>query len=82
MSGESCAGRGIVIYRWTAVTRCPTVAARAALRVALDGLGVCGEPCEDAELALSELVANAAEHARGPYEVRVLRAVVGWWLCS
>ncbi|KAF4405604.1 ATP-binding protein [Streptomyces lycii] len=38
---------------------------------ALDQLGHEGELVSDAVLAVSELVANAVEHATGPYEIRL-----------
>ncbi|KAF4406818.1 ATP-binding protein [Streptomyces lycii] len=40
---------------------------------ALDQLGHEGELVSDAVLAVSELVANAVEHATGPYEIRLRR---------
>ncbi|MEV8015281.1 ATP-binding protein [Streptomyces sp. NPDC086554] len=43
--------------------------ARAALRAEFVRLEVSGEIAQDAVLAVSELVANAAEHACGPYSV-------------
>ncbi|AXK35861.1 ATP-binding protein [Streptomyces armeniacus] len=73
--------RGTVIYRWGEETANPTAGARAALSDALTAAGVEGEAREDAQLALSELVANAAEHAQGPYEVR-LRMTAETWVCE
>ncbi|MEU5839378.1 ATP-binding protein [Streptomyces diacarni] len=78
MNAPARAGCGFVVYRWTENTRLPTAGARRALDEALTRLGVEEEVREDAQLALSELVANAAEHARGPYEVRLQRVLSGW----
>jgi anti-sigma regulatory factor (Ser/Thr protein kinase) len=44
---------------------------RAALRCALDQLGFDGDLISDVVLAASEFVANAVEHAVGPYEMRL-----------
>lgn len=81
VSSLARAGRGVVVYRWTKGTRLPTAGARLALGEALAGLGVEEETREDAQLALSELVANAAEHACGPYEVRLQR-ILSEWVCE
>ncbi|WP_247698124.1 ATP-binding protein [Streptomyces sp. RK75] len=81
MSSLARAGRGVVVYRWTKGTRLPTAGARLALGEALAGLGVEEGTREDAQLALSELVANAAEHACGPYEVRLQR-ILSEWVCE
>lgn len=70
--------QGFVVYRWDAGTPFPTAGARLALGEVLAGHGVGEEVREDAQLVLSELVANAAEHACGPYEVRLLRASAVW----
>lgn len=81
MNPEACARRGAVIYRWTEETANPVAGARALLGEVLTAVGVEGEAREDAQLALSELVANAAEHAQGPYEVR-LRMTTEAWVCE
>ncbi|WP_327393158.1 ATP-binding protein [Streptomyces sp. NBC_01186] len=78
MNAPAHAGHDVLIYRWSKETAHPTAAARAALRDALGGLGVVREVRTDAELALSELVANATEHACGPYEVRRRRTGTEW----
>ncbi|MEU2720165.1 ATP-binding protein [Streptomyces smyrnaeus] len=78
MSAPARAGRGVVVYRWAESTRLPTAGARRALGEALIRLGVEEEAREDAQLVLSELVANATEHACGPYEVRLQRILSGW----
>ncbi|MEV0599856.1 ATP-binding protein [Streptomyces sp. NPDC050315] len=62
-----------VVWRWTSCTPDGAARARAALRCALDQLGCDGEVISDAVLAVSELVANAVEHAVGPYELRLRR---------
>ncbi|WEB40621.1 ATP-binding protein [Streptomyces yunnanensis] len=58
-----------VVWRWTSRTRNAPAQARAALRCALDQLGYEEETINDAALAVSEFVANATEHAVGPYEL-------------
>ncbi|MGV4923687.1 ATP-binding protein [Streptomyces sp. BHT-5-2] len=70
-----------VLWRWT--DRTPDAAARAriALICALDQFGCGGEALEDAVLAASELVANALEHAPGPYEMR-LRCTTAGLICE
>ncbi|MFZ3555845.1 ATP-binding protein [Streptomyces sp. BH055] len=47
--------------------------ARASLRLVLTRLGFEAEAISDTVLAVSELVANATEHAVGPYEMRLRR---------
>ncbi|MFF2811837.1 ATP-binding protein [Streptomyces sp. NPDC058000] len=66
-----------VLWRWTGDTPHVVSRARTALRCALDQLGYGGEEVEDAVLAISELVANALEHAPGPYEMRLRRVTAG-----
>ncbi|MFI7245208.1 ATP-binding protein [Streptomyces qinglanensis] len=78
MSAPPGAGSGIVVYRWNDSTPLPTAEARLALGEALARFGVEAEAREDSQLVLSELVANAAEHACGPYEVRLQRILSGW----
>lgn len=60
-----------VIYRWSDATSCPSGEARRALGRVLTQIGVKERYIPDAQLALSEFVANAAQHACGPYEVRI-----------
>lgn len=62
-----------VVWRWTRFTPDAPAQARVAMRCALDQLGYDGEVIHDAVLAVSELVANAVEHAVGPYEMRLRR---------
>lgn len=72
---------GSVLYRWTSCTPNPAAEARAALRRVLGALGMDGDAVSDVTLAVSELVANAAEHACGPYEVR-LRCTADEFVCE
>ncbi|MGW9024606.1 ATP-binding protein [Streptomyces sp. NPDC055722] len=60
-----------LVYRWTDHTLNPTGEVRAVLRRVLKDLGLSGNVIGDGALAVSELVANAHEHACGPYEVRL-----------
>lgn len=60
-----------VVWCWTSRTPNATAQARSALRCALDQFGYEEEAINDAALAVSEFVANATEHAVGPYELRV-----------
>lgn len=69
------------VYRWTDHTINPTGEARAALRRTLKRLGLPGESISDGVLAASELVANAYEHARGPYEMH-LHMTAGKYICE
>ncbi|MFE9555442.1 ATP-binding protein [Streptomyces sp. NPDC006703] len=69
------------LYRWTSCTPNPAAQARMKLRCALSQLGLPGELISDGVLAVSELVANASEHALGPYELR-LRRMVGTLMCE
>lgn len=70
-----------LVYRWTDHTINPTGEARAVLRRVLKDLGLSGDVISDGVLAVSELVANAHEHARGPYEVH-LRSAAGRYICE
>ncbi|MEU8520235.1 ATP-binding protein [Streptomyces sp. NBC_01216] len=70
-----------LVYRWTDRTINPTGEARAVLRRVLKDLGVSGDVISDGVLAVSELVANAHEHACGPYEVHV-RSAAGRYICE
>jgi anti-sigma regulatory factor (Ser/Thr protein kinase) len=66
---------------WTSSTPEPAALARAVLRRALVRLGLPDEAVDDAVLGVSELVANACEHAIGPYELR-LRETVAEIICE
>ncbi|MFF5504186.1 ATP-binding protein [Streptomyces roseolus] len=70
-----------LVYRWTDRTPNPTGEARAVLRRVLKDLGLSGDVVSDGVLAVSELVANAHEHACGPYEVHV-RSAAGRYICE
>ncbi|MFE2559198.1 ATP-binding protein [Streptomyces sp. NPDC059352] len=70
-----------LVYRWTDHTLNPTGEARAVLRRVLMDLGLSGDVISDGVLAVSELVANAHEHACGPYEVHV-RSAAGRYVCE
>lgn len=61
------------VWRWSRFTPDAAAQARVALRCALSQLGYEGDAISDAVLAVSELVANAVEHAVGPYEMRLRR---------
>lgn len=63
----------VILWRWTRYTPDAPAHARTALRCALRQLGYDGEAIDDAVLAVSEFVANAIEHAVGPYEMRLRR---------
>ncbi|MFD3352684.1 ATP-binding protein [Streptomyces fradiae] len=80
MISASSAALGLV-YRWTDHTINPTGEARAILRCVLKDLGLSGDVISDGVLAVSELVANAHEHAGGPYEVH-LRSAAGRYICE
>ncbi|MER6091283.1 ATP-binding protein [Streptomyces bluensis] len=62
-----------VVWCWTSCTPNAPAQARVALRCALDQLGYDDDVISDAVLAVSEFVANATEHAVGPYELRLRR---------
>ncbi|MFG2268266.1 ATP-binding protein [Streptomyces chartreusis] len=62
-----------LLLTWTEATSAPTGSARAALRRALASLNLHEDGASDAILAVSELVANATEHAPGPYELELRR---------
>lgn len=70
-----------LVYHWTDHTLNPTGEARAVLRRVLKDLGLSGDVISDGVLAVSELVANAHEHACGPYEVHVCSAA-GRYVCE
>ncbi|MER6048580.1 ATP-binding protein [Streptomyces sp. NPDC001793] len=71
----------VVVWRWTGCTLNAAARARIALICALDQFGCRGEVLDDAVLAVSELVANALEHAPGPYEMR-LRCTAAELICE
>jgi anti-sigma regulatory factor (Ser/Thr protein kinase) len=71
----------VVLWRWERGVPGGAVRARAALRGALDQLGYGADVVDDVLLCASELVANAVEHAEGPYEMR-LRVVGGVVVCE
>lgn len=73
MTARALGATSSVLWRWTSCTPNAPAHARAALRCALDQLGYDGEVISDAVLAVSEFVANATEHAVGPYEMRLWR---------
>ncbi|MEU6145682.1 ATP-binding protein [Streptomyces sp. NPDC047081] len=73
MSAYNLGATPSLVWRWTSCTPDAPARARAALRCALDQLGYDGEVISDAVLAVSEFVANATEHAVGPYEMRLRR---------
>ncbi|MBA0049745.1 ATP-binding protein [Streptomyces sp. AJS327] len=56
-------------------------AVREVLSGALQGLGFDEDVCADSALTVSEIVANAAEHACGPYKLS-LRRVEETWVCE
>jgi len=56
---------------WTQATEHPTAYVRRVLRAALESLGLTEETVDDVILAVSEIAANATEHAQGPYELRL-----------
>ncbi|MGP3949617.1 ATP-binding protein [Streptomyces sp. 7N604] len=61
------------LYQWTSCTPAPASEGRAILRRVLTEWGLPGEVISNGVLAASELVANASEHAPGPYEMRLRR---------
>ncbi|MFC7305132.1 ATP-binding protein [Streptomyces monticola] len=63
--------RVVATYRWLSCDRAATGHARAVVRRSLLRLGCTEDTVDDAVLAVSELIANACEHAIGPYELRV-----------
>nr|WP_236055300.1 ATP-binding protein [Streptomyces sabulosicollis] len=65
------------VWRWSSCTPGAAAHARAALRRTLAQLDLPGEAISDAVLAASELIANAIEHACGPYEMRLCRTDAG-----
>ncbi|WP_133259846.1 ATP-binding protein [Streptacidiphilus pinicola] len=66
--GSAC----VTVLRWNSETVHPTRLARLKLRPELLRLDFEDDLVDDVLLAASELVANATEHAVGPYELRLL----------
>ncbi|WP_255923463.1 ATP-binding protein [Streptomyces humicola] len=58
-----------LLCTWTSCTPGAAARVRTALRHALDRRRIPGEVISDTVLAVSELAANASEHAEGPYEL-------------
>jgi hypothetical protein len=66
--------RTIAVYCWAPGTPHPTADVRRILRTVLPIYRVPADAVEDAALAASELVANATEHAHGPYAMHLRRS--------
>lgn len=81
MTGEPRRGETLVVYRWADADERAVSEARAALRHEVTVLGLSEETSSAAVLAASELIANAVEHASGPYELRVHR-IAGNLVCE
>ncbi|MFF4960218.1 ATP-binding protein [Streptomyces sp. NPDC001222] len=81
MTAHHALGTTNVVWRWTDRTPNASAQARVALRCALDQLGYDSEVINDAVMAVSEFVANAIEHAVGPYEMR-LRHTAAELICE
>jgi anti-sigma regulatory factor (Ser/Thr protein kinase) len=62
-----------LLYRWTEYTPDALSEARVALRRAAHEYGLPVEQASDAVMAAGEVMANAVEHACGPYELHVRR---------
>ncbi|MFF3494832.1 ATP-binding protein [Streptomyces sp. NPDC002795] len=73
--------RPVTVCQWTDRTADATALARAALRRILVPLRFSEGQVDDVVLAVSELVANATEHAPGPYILR-LRRTAGEYVCE
>ncbi|MGD6755805.1 ATP-binding protein [Streptomyces sp. BH105] len=73
--------RPLTVCQWTDRTPNATATARTALRQVLGPLGFSEERIDDVVFAVSELVANATEHAAGPYALR-LRRTAGAYVCE
>ncbi|MFS7873063.1 ATP-binding protein [Streptomyces asiaticus] len=69
-------GAPVVLWRWRDGEPVAPARARAVLGRTLSDLGYGGESVSDAVLAVSELVANAIEHAVGPYELWLRRTAL------
>lgn len=70
-----------LVYAWSSSTPGAPGHARAALRRILAKAGLSDEVISDAVLAASELVANANDHATGPYEI-TLRKTAKELICE
>lgn len=64
--------KSVIVCKWNADTAHPARLARLRLRPELLCLNLTEDVVDDVLLAASELVANATEHAVGPYELRLL----------
>jgi anti-sigma regulatory factor (Ser/Thr protein kinase) len=73
MTSRSSSGDASLLYRWTDHTPDALFQARAALRRATEDYGLTDNAASDALMAGAELMANAVEHARGPYELHARR---------
>ncbi|MEE4599161.1 ATP-binding protein [Streptomyces sp. DSM 41524] len=61
------------VWRWNDRTQTAAACARTALRCALKRVNLPTQVVDDATRAAWELIANAMEHACGPYEMRLCR---------
>ena len=68
-------------YVWPDGDREAGAAARRFLRSILGVWGLVQRTADDVELAASELISNAAEHAKGPYEL-LLRGTATQFVCA
>ncbi|MET9293073.1 ATP-binding protein [Streptomyces sp. NPDC003077] len=66
-----------LLCTWTRATPSPAARARTVLRQTLVSCELPVDMISDLVLATSELVANATEHACGPYELWLRRSVTG-----
>jgi anti-sigma regulatory factor (Ser/Thr protein kinase) len=66
-----------LLYRWTDHTPDALFQARVILRRAADAYGLTDQATGDALMASAELMANAVEHACGPYELHLRRGGKG-----
>ncbi|MFI0769230.1 ATP-binding protein [Streptomyces sp. NPDC021218] len=66
-------GGRVVIWRWSDRSCHVAPRIRVALRCTFRELRIPDKVIEDAVMAAWELTANSLEHARGPYEMRLLR---------
>ncbi|MFJ9174942.1 ATP-binding protein [Streptomyces sp. NPDC102360] len=66
-------GTTVTLHAWNDGDEHAPGAARRALQGALAELHVTGEPADDVTLAVGELIANAVEHATGPYVLNLRR---------
>lgn len=70
-----------LIFTWTKTTPDSAARARRALRRTFQALAIPDDVIDDAVLAASELVANATDHAIGPYEI-TLRSTAREYICE